>query len=55
MTQEYLSTKDLMRMLGISKMTVWRWEKKGWLPKASRKKGRKPRYKRADVIRYIEG
>lgn len=45
--ETYLTPDEVASELGVSKNTLWRWEKRGYLIPI--KVGRKPFYKRSDV------
>ena len=49
----YLTPDDVADMLGVSKNTLWRWEKEKYL--IPFKIGRKSRYKLSDVKSILEG
>ena len=49
----YLTPDDVSEMLGVSKNTLWRWEKEKYLIPI--KVGRKSRYKLSDVKSILEG
>ena len=49
----YLTPDDVSEMLGVSKNTLWRWEKEKYL--IPFKVGRKSRYKLSDVKSILEG
>ena len=49
----YLTRDDVSEMLGVSKNTLWRWEKEKYL--IPFKVGRKSRYKLSDVKSILEG
>ena len=46
-TENYLTPDEVATMIGVSKNTLWRWEKDGYLTPF--KIGRKVRYKQSDV------
>lgn len=45
--ETYLTPDDVASALGVSKNTLWRWDKMGYLKPV--KVGRKPLYKRSEV------
>ena len=49
----YLTPDDVSEMLGVSKNTLWRWEKEKYLIPI--KVGRKSRYKQSDIDKILEG
>ena len=49
----YLTPDDVSEMLGVSKNTLWRWEKEKYL--IPFKIGRKSRYKQSDIDKIMEG
>ena len=51
--EKYLTPDDVVDMLGVSKNTLWRWEKESYLIPI--KVGRKSRYKLSDVKSLLEG
>lgn len=51
--EKYLTPDDVADMVGVSKNTLWRWEKEKYL--ISIKVGRKSRYKLSDVKSILEG
>ena len=52
-TENYLTPDEVATMIGVSKNTLWRWEKDGYLTPF--KIGRKVRYKQSDVTSLISG
>lgn len=51
--ESYLSPDDVSQMIGVSKNTLWRWEKESYLRPI--KVGRKSRYRLSDVKMVLEG
>ncbi len=51
--EKYLTPDDVADMVGVSKNTLWRWEKERYLIPI--KVGRKSRYKLSDVKSILEG
>ena len=51
--EEYLSPTDTASKLGVSKNTLWRWAKRGYLVPI--KVGGENRYKSTDIDRILEG
>ena len=51
--ERYLTPDDVADMVGVSKNTLWRWEKEKYL--IPFKVGRKSRYKLSDVKSILEG
>ena len=51
--ERYLTPDDVADMVGVSKNTLWRWEKEKYLIPI--KVGRKSRYKLSDVKSILEG
>lgn len=49
--REYMRADEVCIMLGITRMTLWRWEKKGF--PVIRKQGINPIYLRANVIDWV--
>ena len=52
MEKEWLSAKEVMEYLGISRATVARWSRAGKLPK--HKIGKITRYKKSDLDKLLE-
>ncbi|MCF0185468.1 MAG: helix-turn-helix domain-containing protein [Bacteroidaceae bacterium] len=50
---KYLSAEDVMKRLRISRSTLWRWHKDGFL--VHRKVGKYNRYAIEDIIKIEEG
>lgn len=48
---ELMSSDDVARQLGVSKMTLWRWDRIGYLN--SIKVGRQRRYRRQDIVKLL--
>lgn len=48
----YLTPEEVTKMLGVSKSTLWRWNKSGYLRHT--KRGRKSFYKKSGIIKFIE-
>ena len=48
---ELMSSDDVARQLGVSKMTLWRWDKIGYLNAI--KVGRQRRYRRQDIVKLL--
>ena len=51
--ETYLTPDEVADMVGVSKNTLWRWEKEKYLIPI--KVGRKSRYKLSDVKSILEG
>ena len=51
--ERYLTPDDVADMVGVSKNTLWRWEKEKYLIPI--KVGRKSRYKLSDLKSILEG
>lgn len=51
--EKYLTIKDVCGILGVTKGTLWRWDKSGYL-KAIRI-GRNPQYRMSDINHLREG
>lgn len=52
MVQEtYLTPDEVAKMLGVSKSTLWRWNKNGYLKHT--KCGRRPFYKKSDIDKIM--
>ena len=51
-SEEYLSTDEAATMLGVSKNTLWRWAKNGYLSPV--KIGRKSAYKLSQINKIRE-
>lgn len=49
-----MSQTDVCKFLGVSKSTLWRWEKYGYLSPSGRM-GRTPQYLKIDVERIKKG
>lgn len=52
-TEKYLTPDEVCTMIGVSKNTLWRWEKDNYLTPI--KVGRKSRYKQSDIITLMNG
>ena len=52
-TEKFLTPDDVSDLLGVSKNTLWRWEKDHYLTPV--KIGRKSRYKQSDVLALTNG
>ncbi len=52
-TEKFLTPDDVSDLLGVSKNTLWRWEKDHYLTPV--KIGRKSRYKQSDVLALMNG
>ena len=50
---KYLTIAETVEKYGISKPTLWRWSKDGYLPKV--KLGGKCFYRESDIIKLMEG
>lgn len=48
---ELMSSDDVARQLGVSKMTLWRWDKIGYLNAI--KVGKQRRYRRQDIVKLL--
>lgn len=48
---ELMSSDDVARQLGVSKMTLWRWDKIGYLKAI--KVGKQRRYRRQDIVTLL--
>lgn len=51
--EEYLTADGTAELLGVNKTTLWRWRKEGLLIPFH--VGRKIRYRKSDVINFMEG
>lgn len=51
--ESYLTPDEVADMIGVSKNTLWRWDKEHYLTPV--KVGRKSRYKRSDVVALMSG
>jgi len=53
----FLTIKEVCRLLGVSRETLRRWEKRGWFPKRKRlsphARGRRG-YPKSEVLYWIE-
>lgn len=49
--ETYLTPDEVAKMLGVSKSTLWRWNKSGYL--RNTKCGRKPFYKKSDIDKIM--
>ena len=49
--ETYLTPDEVAKMLGVSKSTLWRWNKSGYL--CHTKCGRKPFYKKSDIDKLM--
>lgn len=52
-SSKYLTITETVEKYGISKSTLWRWSKEGYLPKV--KLGGKCFYCESDIIKFMEG
>ena len=52
-SDKYLTIAETENKYGISKTTLWRWSKDGYLPKV--KLGGKCYYRESDIIKLMEG
>ena len=52
-SSKYLTIAETVEKYGISKPTLWRWSKDGYLPKV--KLGGKCFYREGDIIKLMEG
>lgn len=51
--ETYLSSEKVMQMMEISKSTLWRWKKRGYLVPV--RLGNNERYKLSDIKKILEG
>lgn len=51
--ENYLTAEEAAEKLGVTKTTLWRWAKTGYLKK--NKVGNKILYKESDVLKLMEG
>ena len=51
--ETYLSSEKVMQMMEISKSTLWRWKKRGYLVPVML--GNNERYKLSDIKKIVEG
>ena len=51
--EEYLTPQEVADLLGVTTNTLWRWNKSGYLTHV--KLGRKPYYKKSDIVKIKEG
>lgn len=51
--ENYLTSPETAKRLGVDESTLWRWDKTGYLKKL--KVGGKVRYRESDVIKLMEG
>ena len=51
--ETYLTVDEAALRLGVSRSTLWRWDKEGYLTKI--KRGKKNTYRLSDVERIING
>lgn len=51
--EEYLTPQQTAEMLGVTTNSLWRWNRDGYLKNV--KVGRKPFYKKSDVLKLMEG
>ena len=49
--ETYLTPDEVAKMLGVSKSTLWRWNKNGYLKHT--KCGRRPFYKKSDIDKIM--
>lgn len=51
---EYMSMKEVCNFIGVSRHTIYRWQKSGRFPKPYYLGTASPRYSRQEVMEYIE-
>ena len=51
--ETYISANQVSNLLGVSKSTLWRWEKENYLVPV--RVGNKLRYKESEVKQFMEG
>ena len=51
--ETYLTVDEAALRLGVSRSTLWRWDKEGYLKKI--KRGKKITYRQSDIERIING
>lgn len=52
-TEIFMTPDEVSKLIGVSKNTLWRWEKEHYLTPV--KIGRKSRYKQSDVLALMDG
>lgn len=53
-TDRYLKVNEVATMLGVSRSTVWRWRKVGFLPPAYKISERMIRWREEDIKEWME-
>lgn len=53
-TDRYLKVTEVAEMLGVSRSTIWRWRKVGFLPTAYKINDRMIRWKEDDIKDWVE-
>lgn len=51
--EEFLTIKEVIRKLGVSRTTLWRWEKNGYLTPI--RVGNKVRYNSSEINKLFKG
>lgn len=55
MTEEYLTMRDLEKLLGVTRITVYDWIRKGKFPQGMRVTKKTVRWTRSDVDNFLDG
>jgi prophage regulatory protein len=53
-SDRYLKVNEVATMLGVSRSTVWRWRKVGFLPAAYKISERMIRWREEDIKEWME-
>lgn len=53
-SDRYLKVNEVATMLGVSRSTVWRWRKVGFLPPAYKINERMIRWREEDIKEWME-
>lgn len=51
--EKYLSARETAEMIGVTRATLWRWEKTGYLVPI--KRGNSVYYRLSDINKFLEG
>jgi prophage regulatory protein len=49
-----LTVQQVAKRYGINTRSVWRWEQRGWLPRAVRLGRGIVRWRESDIVRHLE-
>ena len=54
MKKTVLSTNDIANQFGISRVTLWKWRQKGYIPKPTYQMGQRPYWDAEELRIYLE-